>query len=88
MIVNRPFQRGNLIDELEGKPLPAWASEIGCQNWPQFLLKFVISHPFVTCVIPATTRVDHLQENMAAGVGLLPDADMRTRMVNYVEKLL
>ena len=88
VIINRPFQRGDLIDELKGKPLPAWASDIGCQSWPQFLLKFVISHPAVTCVIPATSQVAHLKENMLAGYAPLPDAAMRTRMINYVEKII
>ncbi len=66
VIINRPFQRGALIDRWRGRPLPAWAKEISVTGWPQFLLKFVISHPAVTCAIPATTRVDHMAENMAA----------------------
>jgi diketogulonate reductase-like aldo/keto reductase len=88
VIVNRPFQRGDLIDDLEDKPLPDWAAMIGCESWPQYLLKFAASHPAVTCVIPATSRVDHVQENMAAGMSPLPDAAMRARMIEYVEKVL
>ena len=87
VIINRPFRRGGLIDMLEGNPLPAWAGEIGCTAWSQFLLKFIVSHPAVTCVIPATSRVDHMRENMVALRGPLPDAAMRARMIDYVEKL-
>jgi len=88
VIINRPFQRGELIYALKDKPLPEWAKTIGCKSWPQFLLKFVVSHPAVTCAIPATTQVAHVQENMAAGLSPLPDAAMRARMINYVEKIL
>jgi len=88
VIVNRPFQRGDLIDELKDKPLPGWAKTIDCKSWPQFLLKFVVSHPAVTCAIPATSQVAHLQENMAAGFSPLPDRVMRARMLGYVEKIL
>ena len=87
VIVNRPFQRGNLIEHLEEYPLPGWAGEIGCTNWPQFLLKFIISHPAVTCAIPATSQVEHVKENMGACYGALPDAAMRARMIAYVENL-
>jgi len=88
VIVNRPFQRGDLIDELNGKPLPTWANTIGCTSWPQFLLKFVVSHPAVTCAIPATTQVAHVKENMMAGISPLPSKAMRGRMIDYVEKIL
>ncbi len=87
VIVNRPFRRGDLIVRFTGKPLPEWAAEIGCASWPQFLLKFVVSHPAVTCAIPATSRADHMQENMVAASGALPDAAMRGRMIDYVESL-
>lgn len=87
VIINRPFQRGALIEKLKGKPLPAWAGEIGVQTWPQFLLKFVISHPAVTCAIPATSNPDHMRENLHAGRGLLPDRAMRARMADYVQNL-
>ncbi len=87
VIINRPFQRGGLFDEFKNKPLPNWASAIDCQSWAQFFLKFVISHPAVTCAIPATTRVDHLRENMAAGRSKLPDSDMRARMLRYIDAL-
>jgi diketogulonate reductase-like aldo/keto reductase len=80
VIVNRPFRQGALTRRLEGEPLPDWASEIGASTWAQFLLKFIVSHPAVTVAIPATTRVDHVRENMAAASGPLPDATMRERM--------
>ena len=87
VIVNRPFQRGDLIDSVKLYPLPSWAQEIDCANWAQFLLKFIVSHPAVTCAIPATRRVDHVLENMGAAVGRLPDETMRRQMIAYVEKL-
>ncbi len=87
VIANRPFQRGDLIDWATQHPLPDWAGEIDCSNWAQFLLKFIVSHPSVTCAIPATSRVDHVLENMGAATGTLPDATMRKRMIAYVEQL-
>jgi len=87
VLVNRPFRRGSLIDRFEKHPLPDWAAEFNAANWPQFLLKFVVSHPAVTCAIPATSRADHMTENMGALYGRLPDADLRRRMVAYVESL-
>jgi diketogulonate reductase-like aldo/keto reductase len=87
VMVNRPFQQGALIRRLRGKPLPEWASEIGAESWAQFILKFIISHPDVTVTIPATTRVDHVRENVAAGAGPLPDAAMRQRMAATIREL-
>jgi aryl-alcohol dehydrogenase-like predicted oxidoreductase len=87
VIVNRPFQQGALIDRLERYPLPPWATEIDARSWAQFILKFIVSHPAVTCTIPATTRADHVRENMAVATGQLPDAAMRARMIAYVEGL-
>ena len=87
VIANRPFQQGVLIGRLEGRPLPQWASEFGAANWAQFLLKFIVSHPAVTCAIPATSQVAHVRENMGAARGALPDATMRTRMIAYVEEI-
>jgi len=87
VICNRPFQRGALIRSFQRHPLPAWAGEIGAASWPQFLLKFIVSHPAVTCAIPATSQVAHVRENMGAATGPLPDAAMRRRMVAYVEGL-
>jgi diketogulonate reductase-like aldo/keto reductase len=87
VIVNRPFREGALIKKLGRHPLPSWAAEIDCVSWAQFILKFIVSHPAITCAIPATTRVDHVKENMRVAAGPLPDQSMRTRMVAYVEKL-
>jgi diketogulonate reductase-like aldo/keto reductase len=87
VIVNRPFREGELIRRMARHPLPAWAAEIDCANWAQVLLKFIVSHPAVTCAIPATTRVDHVRENMGAAYDRLPDASMRSRMIAHVERL-
>jgi diketogulonate reductase-like aldo/keto reductase len=86
-LINRPFQRGNLFGKVKGKPLPAWAAEYDCQSWGQYFLKFVISHPAVTCSIPATSKVHHIVDNMAAGFGRLPDAEMRKRMIRQFESV-
>ena len=87
VIVNRPLRRGELIRRVERFPLPAWAGEIDCANWAQVLLKFIVSHPAVLCAIPATSRVDHVRENLGASYGRLPDEAMRRRIVAHVEKL-
>jgi diketogulonate reductase-like aldo/keto reductase len=87
VIVNRPFQQGDLTRDLEGETLPDWAAEIGAASWAQFILKFILAHPAVTVAIPATSRADHVRENLAAATGPLPDEAMRRRMVAYVEQL-
>jgi diketogulonate reductase-like aldo/keto reductase len=87
VIANRPYRRGRLIDAVKGHPLPAWAPECGCSDWASFLLKFIVSHPAVTCAIPATSRVDHMIENMGALQGRLPDPAQRQRMIEYVRAL-
>lgn len=87
VIANRPFQGGYLIDRMQRHPLPSWAAEIDCTNWAQFLLKFIIAHPAITCAIPATSQVVHMHENMGAMQGRLPDAAMRQRMSDYVKLL-
>lgn len=87
VIANRPFQQGVLIDWANRKSLPSWAQEIDCANWAQFLLKFIVSHPSVTCAIPATSQVSHVRENMDAARGRLPDAALRRRMIAVVESL-
>lgn len=81
VIINRPFQGGSLFSHVRGKPLPAWAKEIDCRNWAQCFLKFVVSHPAVTCAIPATSNPAHMLENMGAAYGRLPDAGLRRRML-------
>ena len=84
VIINRPFAQANLFGRVKGKPLPAWAAEFDCTSWAQFFLKYLLGHPAVTCVIPGTRRVTHLQDNIQAGMGRLPDAALRKRMVEYL----
>jgi diketogulonate reductase-like aldo/keto reductase len=87
VIINRPFDGGALFGRVRGKPLPAFAKDIGCANWAQFFLKWVIAHPAVTCAIPATSRVAHMRENMGALLAPLPDANIRKRMAAVFERL-
>lgn len=87
VIVNRPFQEGHLVRRLTRHPLPKWAGETGASNWAQFILKFILSHPAVTCAIPATTRADHVRENLMAATGMLPEKALRQRMAAYVQDL-
>jgi len=87
VICNRPFRRGELIQRVERAPLPAWAAEIDCTSWAQLLLKFIVSHPSVVCAIPATTRADHVRQNVGASYGRMPDEAMRRRIAAHVEKL-
>lgn len=87
VIINRPFQRGHLFRRFAQHPIPDWAIEAGMKSWAQFFLKFVLSHPAVTCAIPATTQIAHMQENMDAAQGPLPNAAMRQRMIDYIERL-
>jgi aryl-alcohol dehydrogenase-like predicted oxidoreductase len=81
VIVNQPFGGGGLLRTLLSRPLPAWAREIGCGTWAQLLLKFVLAHPAVTCVIPGTGRPAHMRDNVQAGFGAYPDAALRARMI-------
>jgi diketogulonate reductase-like aldo/keto reductase len=85
VLINRPFEDGAL--RARGKPLPAWAADIDCASWAQFFLKFIVSHPAVTCVIPATARPDHMADNVRAGHGRVPDNAMRERMAAHVASL-
>ena len=87
VICNRPFRRGEIIRRVERAPLPPWAAEIDCANWAQILLKFIVSHPAVACAIPATTRVDHVRQNVGASSGRMPDEAMRRRIVAHVEQI-
>jgi len=80
VLVNRPFARGGLFEKVKGKPVPDWAASFDAATWGQFFLKFVVSHPAVTCAIPATANVEHLRDNLAAGFGRLPDQAARERM--------
>lgn len=87
VICNRPFRQGALIAQLAGKPLPPFAADLGCRSWAQLLLKFILAHPAVTCVIPATGNVAHVRENLAAATLPLPDARQRRALIDYVEAL-
>jgi diketogulonate reductase-like aldo/keto reductase len=82
VIVNQPFGGGGLLAKLRNRPLPSWAQEIDCQSWAQVLLKFVLSHPAVTCAIPGTGRPEHMLDNIGAGLGRMPDAALRARMID------
>jgi diketogulonate reductase-like aldo/keto reductase len=84
VLVNRPFSEGGLFRRVRGTPLPPWAAEIGCESWAQLFLKWIVAHPAVTCAIPATSRPEHLVDNMKAGLAPLPDQAMRDRIVAAV----
>jgi diketogulonate reductase-like aldo/keto reductase len=87
VIINRPFGGGGLFSRVRSKPLPDWAAEIDCRSWAQFFLKWIIAHPAVTCVIPATNNPRHMEDNLAAGLGRLPDIKMRQRMLEIASSL-
>ncbi len=86
-LINRPYQRGSLFRKVKGKALPSWAAEFDCASWGQFFLKFIVSHPDVTCVIPATSKQKHMVDNMGAGHGRLPDSATRRRMIEFMESI-
>jgi len=87
VIVNRPYQRGDLFQKVRGKALPNWTKDFDCHSWGQYFLKYVVSHPAVTCAIPATTKVKHMKDNMQAGYGSLPTAKQRIKMLKYFESI-
>jgi len=87
VIVNRPFQEGALFRGVKGRALPEWAADFDCHSWAQFFLKFILSHPAVTCAIPATRNRDYLVDNMGAALGRLPDAVTRRRMVQFMRSV-
>jgi diketogulonate reductase-like aldo/keto reductase len=87
VMVNRPFADGAVFARLRGRQLPGWAGEIGCQSWGQFFLRYVISHPAVTCVIPATSKPQHMVDNAAAGQAPLPNSEQRRRMAEFWQAL-
>jgi len=88
VLVNRPFEGGDLFSKVRGKKLPPWAADIDCASWGQFFLKFILSHPAVTCVIPGTAKPQHMADNLAAGRGRLPDQTTRKKMVAFLESHL
>jgi diketogulonate reductase-like aldo/keto reductase len=87
VIANRPFAEGAIFGRVRGKPLPPWAAELGIASWAQYFLKWIVSHPAVTCAIPGTGRPEHMQDNLQAGFGPLPDAAQRARMAQYYAAL-
>ena len=87
VMVNLPFHRGRLFKAVKDKQLPAWSAEFDCTSWAQFFLKYVISHPAVTCVIPRTGNPHHMADNLMAGFGELPDQDTRLKMESFIDRL-
>jgi aryl-alcohol dehydrogenase-like predicted oxidoreductase len=87
VMVNRAFDDGALFQRVANRPLPQWAADIGCTSWAQFFLKYVLSHPAVTCVIPATAKPEHMADNLQAGRGTLPEENWRGEMVRYFASL-
>ena len=85
VIANRPFAEGALFRRTKGKPLPPWAAELGIASWAQYFLKWIVSHPAVTCAIPGTGNPKHMQDNLGAGVGKLPNAAQRKRMAEFFD---
>jgi len=84
VLVNQPFGGGGLLRTLAGRPLPGWAGDIGCTSWAQILLKFVLAHPAVTCVIPGTSKPEHMRDDAAAGLGPYPDRTLLDRMASEI----
>ena len=87
VMINLPFGRGRLFQAVGKRTLPEWAVEFNCRSWAQFFLKYVVSHPAVTCVIPGTAKVEYLVDNLGAAHGRLPDAKLRRRMENFIDSL-
>jgi diketogulonate reductase-like aldo/keto reductase len=87
VIINRPFAEGALFRKTKNKPLPPWAAELGIESWAQYFLKWIVSHPAVTCAIPGTGNPKHMTDNLGAGRGPIPDAAARTRMTKYFDGL-
>lgn len=87
VIVNRPFAGAALFRRVAGRPLPGWAAEFGCASWAQFFLKWILAHPAVTCAIPGTRNVKHVNDNLAAATGALPDAATRRKMAAHIDSL-
>jgi len=87
VVANRPFAEGAMFRRVRGKPLPAWAAELGIASWAQYFLKWIVSHPAVTCAIPGTGKPEHMKDNLAAGLGPMPDAATRGKMAAYFDSL-
>jgi len=87
VIANRPFAEGAMFRRVRGKPVPEWAKEAGMATWAQYFLKWIVSHPAVTCTIPGTGKAEHLADNLAAGSGPLPGEALRTKMAEHFDSL-
>jgi aryl-alcohol dehydrogenase-like predicted oxidoreductase len=87
VLINRPFSQGDLFPRVKGKTLPAWAAEFDCASWAQFFLKWILGQPAVTCAIPGTRSVVHLNDNLGAARGRLPDDAMRRKMLGHLQTL-
>ena len=87
VMINLPFGRGRLFTAVQGKSLPPWAGEFDCASWAQFFLKYIVSHPAVTCALPGTAKIEYLVDNLGAARGRLPDAAMRRRMESFIDGL-
>lgn len=85
VLVMEPFDKGSLFRKMKGRPLPDWAAEFDCTSWAQFFLKFILGHPAVNCPLPATSDPAHLEDNVKAGLGRLPDEETRARMVKLFQ---
>jgi diketogulonate reductase-like aldo/keto reductase len=85
VIANRPFAEGALFRQVKGKAVPPWAAELGIASWAQYFLKWIVSHPAVTCAIPGTGKPEHMKDNLGAGIGALPDEKTRKRMAEYFD---
>lgn len=87
VMVNLPFGRGRLFKAVQGKKLPEWAADFDCRSWPQFFLKYIVSHPAVTCAVPGMARPEYVVDNLGAARGRLPDAATRRKMEQFIEKV-
>lgn len=87
VMVNLPFGRGRLFSAVQGKPLPDWAAEFDCKSWAQFFLKYIVSHPSVTCTMPGMARPDYVADNAGAAQGRMPDAALRKKMEQFIDGL-
>ncbi len=87
VIINRPFATGDMFRRTRGRALPAWAAQLGIASWAQYFLKWIVSHPAVSCAIPATADPAHMRDNLGAGRGAMPDASLRQQMSQYYASL-
>lgn len=85
VLINQPFGGGSLFGRVRGKQVPDWAAEFDCKSWGSFFLKFILAHPGVTCVIPGTAKLNHMMDNLSAGVGKLPNEKQRQRMIQFID---